>query len=213
MHPQSNQIIADNNAISIMTLLKNHTSTAHKQLENTRFLKRLFAVDYTTAEYTQLLSYFYSYFAAVEPLLFADLPTESHTYLQHRTKTHLLQQDLISLGVNPDALVVSHILPPLTTFAQKMGVLYVLEGSLLGGRIIGQHLKSHFGEHVLLPLNFYSCYGADLHLQWQNFSIFMGQSFNHQGDAVINEVIESATQTFVSLQQWIEYCSAQDEGN
>jgi len=210
MHSQSTPIIADNNAIGIMTLLKNHTAVAHKQLENVPFLKRLFASDYTTTEYTRLLSYFYSYFIAVEPLLFADLPHEYSPQLQHRTKTHLLRQDLVSLGVNVDSLPKSHLLPDLTTFAKKMGVLYVLEGSLLGGRIIGQHLKKHFGEDVCLPLNYYSCYGIDLHGQWQNFALFMGQCFDHQSDEIIHEVIDSANETFDSLQKWIEYRLAQE---
>ncbi len=209
MHSQSSSIIAENNDINIMTLLKNNTAIAHKQLENVPFFKRLFASDYTTTEYKHLLSSFYRYFAAVEPILFADLPPESHPHLLHRIKTHLLRQDLVSLDVNVEALAMSHILPPLTTFAQKMGVLYVLEGSQLGGRIISQHLKNHFGARTALPINFYSCYGTDLHLQWQGFSLYMGESFNHQNDAVIHEVIDSANATFASLQKWIEYCEAQ----
>jgi heme oxygenase len=94
-----------------------------------------------------------------------------------------------------------------------MGVLYVLEGSLLGGRIIGQHLTAHFGEQILLPLNFYSCYGADLYPQWQSFSLYMGQCFNQQSSEIINEVIDSANATFATMQQWIEYCSTQNNGN
>jgi heme oxygenase len=82
--------------------------------------------------------------------------------------------------------------------------LYVLEGSLLGGRVIGRHLKEHFGENIVLPLNFYRCYGADLIVQWQGFSLFMGECFNYQNDEVINEVIDSANVTFSSLQQWVE---------
>jgi heme oxygenase len=204
MHPQSTNSIADNNLINIMTLLKDNTSVAHKQLEKSPCFKRLFANDYKTSEYADLLSYFYGYYAAIEPLLFNDLPTEHQSDLQHRTKTHLLQQDLALLNVNTDSLPLCKAIPNLTTFAQKMGVLYVLEGSLLGGRIIGQHLKEHFGADVALPLNFYSGYGADLHLEWQKFSQFMGQYFNHQEKAIIDEVINSANATFSALQQWVE---------
>jgi hypothetical protein len=37
----------------------------------------------------------------------------------------------------------------------------------------------------------------------------MGESFNHQNDAVIHELIDSANATFANLQNWIEYCEAQ----
>jgi heme oxygenase len=210
MHSQGTNIIAENNAINMMTLLKENTATAHKQLEKTPCFKRLFASDYTISEYTQLLSFFYSYYAAIEALLFKDLPPEYHHTLQHRTKTHLLYQDLTTLNVDIDELPVCEILPSLSTFAKKMGALYVLEGSLLGGRVIGRHLTEHFGADTLLPLNFYSCYGTDLPIQWQGFSVFMGQCFNHQNNDVINEVVDSANATFATLQQWVESRLAQE---
>jgi heme oxygenase len=204
MHSHSTTIIADDNVINIMTLLKENTATAHKQLEKSSCFKRLFANDYSINEYAQLLSYFYGYYEAIEPILFNELPTEYYPNLQHRTKTHLLHQDLTSLNVNADALPVCEVIPSLITFAQKMGVLYVLEGSLLGGRVIGQHLTEHFDADALLPLNFYNGYGADLHLEWQKFSLFMGQCFNHQDKAITDEVIDSANATFATLQQWVE---------
>jgi heme oxygenase len=204
MHSQSISVVADNAVINIMALLKDNTATAHKQLEKSFCFKRLFANDYTMNEYAQLLSYFYRYYAATESLLFADLPSEYQSYLQHRRKTHLLSHDLNCLNVNPDSLPECKTLPRLTTFAKKMGALYVLEGSLLGGRVIGRHLQAHFGENTVLPLNFYSCYGADLIVQWQGFSLFMGECFNHQNDELINDVIDSANMTFSSLQQWVD---------
>jgi heme oxygenase (biliverdin-IX-beta and delta-forming) len=197
----------NHSVINIMTLLKTNTSTAHKKLEKSSCFKRLFADDYTMDEYALLLSYFYSFYNAIEPMIFNDLPSESLSHLQHRTKSHLLHQDVNFLGVNTNELAICKVLPNISTFTNKMGVLYVLEGSLLGGRVIGQHLKKHFGEDTLLPLNFYSCYGADLQTEWQNFALFMGQCFNHQPDNVINDVVDSANATFTALQQWIEDCS------
>jgi heme oxygenase len=187
-----------------MTLLKDNTANAHKQLEKSSCFKRLFASDYTTSEYARLLTYFYSFYNAIEPILFNDLSPVDHAHLQHRAKTHLLYQDLTAFNINVDKLPVCDVLPSLTTFAKKMGTLYVLEGSSLGGRVIGEHLKKHFSADAVLPLKFYTSYGADLHLEWQKFALFMGQCFNHQNDQIINEVVDSANATFIALQQWME---------
>ena len=194
-------------APNIMMRLKNDTGIAHKQLEKSACFKRLFADDYQISEYAQLLGYFYGYFSAIEPVLFTDLPQEYHSGLQYRTKIDLLRQDLAFLSTNADALPFCETLPELTSFAQKMGALYVLEGSLLGGRVIGRHLTSHFGADIVSALNFYHCYGENLDRQWRGFAEFMMHYFDNQNDQVINEVIEAANAAFTTLQQWVEYCS------
>jgi heme oxygenase len=193
---------------TVMSQLKSKTTPAHKQLELTPCLKRLFAGDYTIDEYASLLSYFYSYFNAIEPLLFDDIPAQYQSQLAHRRKIEFLQKDLLFLNVDINQLTACNILPPLDSFAKKMGAMYVLEGSLLGGRIIGQHLKNHFDTDMSPALNFYSCYGANLDTEWRNFATLMVQCFDSDNQALTNEVIESANATFLALQQWLEWCSA-----
>lgn len=203
---------ADNNHPNIMVRLKNDTQAAHQHLEKAPCFKRLFAKDYRLNEYTQLLSYFYGYFSGIEPLLFDNLPAELHSQLLYRRKTHLLQQDLNVLGINSAGnLPICEALPNLTTFAQKMGALYVLEGSLLGGRVIGRHLSQQLGDDVSSALNFYHCYGADLETQWRGFAVLMTQCFDSQPEAEINAVLASATATFATLGQWVAVCAAKEE--
>ena len=190
--------------MNIMMQLKTHTTDNHKQLEKSRFFKRLFASDYSVAEYANLIAYFYSYFNAIEKQIFADLPIEYHSYLEYRHKTPLLYQDLIALGVNTQELTRCEILPVLPTFAKKMGAFYVLEGSLLGGRVIARHLKNQLGTTIENALNFYSCYGEDLNTQWQTFGLFMGECFDNSPNEISNEIIAAANATFNSLQCWLE---------
>lgn len=192
-----------NNA-NIMTQLKTQTATAHKQLEKSACFKRIFAEDYSLNEYARLLSYFYSYFMAIEPLIFAELPNEYHGYLQHRRKIPFLIQDLTALHIDINTLASCNVLPPLTSIAQKMGAFYVLEGSLLGGRVISEHLKKQLGESVFSALNFYNCYGENLYPEWQKFNLLMCQRFDNQSNEVINELISNANATFATLQQWVE---------
>jgi len=208
MNTQLSSVIdTHENAPNIMMHLKNDTAAAHKNLEKSACFKRLFADDYTLSEYAQLLGFFYGYFSAIEPVLFADLPQQYHSDLQYRAKIQLLRQDLTFLDTNADELPLCETLPELTSSAQKMGALYVLEGSLLGGRVISRHLISHFGADIVSALNFYHCYGDNLDKQWRGFSAFMMHCFDKQNDKVINEVIDAANATFTTLQQWVELCS------
>jgi heme oxygenase (biliverdin-IX-beta and delta-forming) len=190
----------------VMSLLKTETTPAHKQLERTNCFVRLFDPSYALHEYKQLLCRFYGFFAAVEPLLFDGLTAEQSAVLGHKVKAHLLAMDLSILGMDESEqrnLPRCEELPRLSSFAQKMGVLYVLEGSTLGGRVISKRLKDHFGDTVLDKLNYYSCYGDNIGFEWKSFQIFMGSQFDDKADE-IPVVITAANDTFLALHQWLD---------
>ena len=177
-----------------------------KQLERTNSFVRLFDPSYALHEYKHLLCRFYGFFAAVEPLLFDNLTAEQSAVLGHKVKADLLAKDLSVLGMDEAELHnLPHCdeLPALISFAQKMGVPYVLEGSTLGGRVISKHLKEHFGDTVLDKLNYYSCYGDNIGFEWKSFQAFMGSQFDDKADE-IPAVIAAPNDTFLALHQWLD---------
>jgi heme oxygenase len=186
-----------------MMRLKNDTAKVHQQLEKSPCFKRLFASDYALAEYTDLLKGFYGYYAAIEPQLFNSLPVAYQGSLLHRKKIHLLQKDLHFLGCNTEDLAVCAVLPELLTFAQKLGAIYVLEGSTLGGRVIGRHLTRHFGEKITPALHFYNSYGANLDKEWHAFTALMLRYFDYQTELAKDAAAATARATFTSLEQWL----------
>jgi heme oxygenase (biliverdin-IX-beta and delta-forming) len=194
------------NKSSIMALLKSETSTAHRQLERNRSLSRLFQSDYSISEYQELIGKFYGYFSAIEPLIFNDLKIENSQVLRHRSKTPSLANDLALLEVNGSTLTSRSCcenLPLLDSFARRMGALYVLEGSTLGGRIISKHLKEHFGEAIKDKLNYYQSYGDNLMSEWAAFQQFMTDHFDGKTDE-ITEVVSAAIETFSCLDSWLQ---------
>jgi heme oxygenase len=209
MQAQTLSSIASPKPSAIMLRLKNDTLDSHKQLEKTSSLKRIFCNDFSIEEYADLTAFFFGFFSSIEPLIYNNLPTESDCVLQHRRKTALLQQDLINLGLDEQAIAclpVCKDVPSLNSFAQRMGALYVLEGSTLGGRMISKHLKNHFGDSILPVLNFYGCYGESSPVEWQNFSKFMSECFDNENTDTDKTVIDAAIETFSSLYQWLEAC-------
>jgi heme oxygenase (biliverdin-IX-beta and delta-forming) len=190
----------------VMSLLKTETANAHRQLERTSSFVRLFSPDYALPEYKQLLGLFYGFHVALEPLLFDGLSESHHSVLGHKVKTGLLAKDLATFGdTEAEIAKISRCdeLPQLSSFARQMGALYVLEGSVLGGRIISKRLKEHFGDDVLDKLNYYTCYGEHVGTEWKGFQSFMGDQFADESEQ-IPEVIAAANDTFMALHQWFD---------
>lgn len=188
-----------------MARLKTGTNDAHRFLEKSSCFKRLFASDYQVVEYSKLLSYFYGYFQGMESILFADLPAHYRSVLAYRAKTHLLSEDLKAFAIDESGLPVCHDLPEMQSLAQKLGCLYVLEGSMLGGQVIARHLKGHFGEGLpATALNFYQCYGANLMQEWQGFASFMNRYFETASEEDCVAAIHAANATFMALQTWVD---------
>jgi heme oxygenase (biliverdin-IX-beta and delta-forming) len=190
----------------VMALLRTETASAHKNLERTRHLERLFAPDYTMQEYQELIFRFYGFVSGIEPLIFGNLPESQKAILGHKTKAGLLEMDIAALDteeIAPEAIPRCGKLPQLPTFARQMGALYVMEGSTLGGRIITKRLKEHFGPAILGKLNYYDCYGESIGSEWKAFQTFMGNQFG-DGNDHINEVVSAANDTFLCLHQWLD---------
>ena len=86
--------------------------------------------------------------------------------LKERLKAPLLARDLAALPASPS-------LPPLavrlTGLPEALGALYVLEGSTLGGQVIGRHLRAR----GLTPARggaYFHAYGPETGAMWRAFS-------------------------------------------
>lgn len=67
---------------------------------------------------------------------------------QHRTRREVLEHDLRALGDNPAHVPTLSVDPPMDLPGQ-IGVLYVLEGSALGGRVIRADVLRRLGPSLV----------------------------------------------------------------
>lgn len=183
----------------LATQLKEKTAEVHSRLEGRL---DMFNRMQTLEDYKKLLVKFYQFYRPVEKLLHPHLQILA---LPGREKLHLLTRDLLQLGFTQkelDALPDSHELPELKTLSQAVGTLYVLEGSTLGGQVIARHLSSKL---QIIPENgglFFSGYQNKTMEMWLSFKDFL----NHYETSHIHEtpnVLESATNTFSTLEHWL----------
>lgn len=107
--------------------------------------------------------------------------------LDRRLKAPLLARDLAALPAAPRLSPSRVRLPGLP---EALGALYVLEGSTLGGRVIGRHLRGR----GLTPERggaYFHAYGPDTGAMWRSF----GEAMNGwEGDP--ERVIAGANLTF-----------------
>ncbi|SEL72732.1 heme oxygenase [Parapedobacter koreensis] len=143
--------------------IKATTMAAHLELEKIVVLK-LEAIR-SEVNYAGLLGYFYSYFSALEKAI---APFINETVLPdfaQRRKSERLKTDLVELGGSSESLPQPK-LPEISSTAQALGALYVMEGSIMGGSVIVQMLAKH---GICKGVSFFSGYGPETGKMWKAF--------------------------------------------
>lgn len=184
--------------------LKTETLSEHKEVEKALRFERSMA---SSENYKKLLQAFYAFYSPVESTLvsFSGELRSVGLDLDHRWKVPLLKKDLQTLGMSAeeiDQLDLCKKTPPLNTLAQALGVIYVLEGSTLGGQVITKMLK----EKKILPHEescFHNPYGKETMPMWLHFKSILNRSRQEDHDAIV----VSAKATFECMRGSLEMAS------
>jgi heme oxygenase len=194
---------------SLSDLLKIQTDGHHQSIETVKRFGRMFSPDYTLAEYTELLQKFYGFFKPLEATFQAHPDwvqglEVSSFILAERLRTPLLEKDLLALGLSSEQvaqLPVCKKLPELTSKAQMMGCLYVLEGSTLGGQGIAKKLSAALQLTPEKGLAFYTGHGPETMPKWKAFKGVLDSAFSVEDD--LASIAQTAGATFEALADWM----------
>ena len=176
----------------ILQALRLETRPAHDHLEQNTFNQQLTTGTITEATTAYFLGKMYGFLAPYEARL-----RQQHLgpewEIDTRQRAHLilddLQQPSSSLAICPD-------MPPLDTWPQLLGAMYVLEGSTLGGQVISRQLAK-----ANIPLRLYfSGYGEQTGPRWKAFCQLLTQEATPDNQAAI---VQSASLTFQKLDAWL----------
>jgi len=174
--------------------LRSATATAHAALE--RDLDWVARVA-TREGYRGLLARLHGFHVTWEPAIGAALADGD--FFDLRCRVPALAQDLTYLGLSSTGIEdLPQARPiPLPSPAAAMGALYVLEGSTLGGRVIGRHITATHG--LTGPgLAYYSGHGARTGAMWLAFRTRLD---TFEGDAA--QVVSAANGTFDAMRDWL----------
>lgn len=116
-------------------------------------------------------------------------------------KTAMIEADLRSLGSsdpeNEDLEGYS-----IDDVASALGAFYVIEGSTLGGRIIGRQLERSLGVTQADGAAFYHSYGDDRGPKWAAFKGVLDR-FGEEHPDKTDAVVEAASGTFDAMERWM----------
>jgi heme oxygenase (biliverdin-IX-beta and delta-forming) len=186
---------------SLMPYLKRKTADLHRDIEAAFPLLRS---ELSVQRYRDFLILMYSFYVPLERMF--DNFTGHGTAglcLKQRQKTDLLRADLKSLGMTALDIMgipVDSSLSGPCSLEELIGVLYVVEGSTLGGQVISRLLKKRLsltGDQ----LHFFDSYGDQTAEMWHRFGALAEQLID---PSRFENVLENSRSTFISMTRSIQ---------
>lgn len=184
---------------SLGVLLRNHTRKAHADIDQHPVLRPLVSSQITLAQYAQSLASLHALYSQMEPALGQRVSIGQREFAC-RSRKACLEADLQALGCAPmtDQAGLAWAKPQ--SPSEAVGVLYVLEGSALGGDMIyGRLCQALPGA----PMQFFANEKGLVQARWGQFQSFLRDIENvveHQ------RVIAGAERCFMALRQHLDLC-------
>ena len=182
-----------------MQQLRRETHAQHEAVEANRFNQALAAGTVTAADAAWFLSKLFGFVLPLEEGINQLAPLLDPAWeLASRRRAYLIPFDLEELlGYSALPLPLCPVRPPLATAAQALGVLYVLEGSTLGGQVIARQLEK---AGLDAARRYFTAYGALTGPRWQATCRLLAAAATPENEA---ELVGSATRTFHDLAVWL----------
>lgn len=186
---------------SLRRRLKELTAPFHMELESAPIAVRLASGTIGREEYGLYLERVAALHQTLEPLFAAMGEWKAYGIdpLQ-RTRIQLLNNDLYALG--KDIPLQREIQPldiPLN-FATAVGMMYVLEGSTMGGQVLTRKLSHIIGSDGVPCTRYFAAYGDDTMKLWGAFCQFLDR-FGTENPQLASQVILGACSMFLMIQK------------
>lgn len=179
----------------VMLVFRQGTKDLHAQIESESLFANLMTDSVSLPDYGKALQGLHRFYSEIEPLLLNGIEKfmPEQPYIPRQ---YLLERDLAHLR-----FAINRVLPnlrkPLTSVAETLGVLYVVEGSTLGGQIISRHLRVKLGADVRDALAFYTLGGNLDATHWTQLKENFRKNLIDQSE--IEEGINTARGIFLKM--------------
>lgn len=186
----------------LLEQLRKQTRPAHVALENQSLLKRLVSSQLNEAEYGQLLQAMLAFYQSLEtnliPATTALLRRHPDPHYRYLPRSPLLEADCRVLGL---ACCGCAYFPTESRLdadpAYLLGVLYVIEGSSQGGRLIARHLLDRFGMTADTGASYFHIHRWDH--SWAAFRRWLSGELEYCYRDDTKSIIAGANMTFSAL--------------
>ena len=190
---------------SVVAALRDATAPIHRRLD--RGLGYLLSPALTSERYRNLLEAFLGFYAPLEQRLHcADAGAdEPMTRWTSTLRTPLIRQDLDRLAERDRSsrdvlpVVAEALLPRVSRPAHVLGVLYVVEGAALGGRVIAPAVAKTLALEPPSGCSFFHGSGADTTRRWRELVALL----ESQPTLERPSIVDAARDCFVGLETWL----------
>ena len=168
--------------------IKEATKSAHLNLEKI-VIQHLKGIK-NDEDYSNFLTKFYTYFSHVERTVSPYITNQLLPDLAERRNSSYLKNDIQALG---SAVIEASVpeVPNISNVVEALGALYVMEGSIMGGKIIIQMLEK---LGVTKGILFFSGYGPETGQKWAAFTKVMNEEAKTEESEQL--AINTANETF-----------------
>ncbi|WP_010522658.1 biliverdin-producing heme oxygenase [Aquimarina agarivorans] len=183
--------------MTIFDHLKLATKTQHQSVEKVLIgeLKNL----QNAKDYANLLHRLYAFYAPVEAQLQNIINENFMPDIKLRQHMHRILQDLSILGYPIKPIDCNETLQ-ITTPSYGLGVLYVIEGSTLGGQIISAMLIKQLNLNDATAISYFSSYKDQTLPMWKQLK---SEVLASQEELNEHQIVSGAKDTFDMLRQWL----------
>ena len=182
---------------AVLAILKNSTKHLHDELEQVSFAREIMSKKLSINQYHELLRKNHTIYKQIEPQLNSALLNIGKLFPQnfHSSRLSHLKKDLTYFPHQKNKNNTQHtfILNEKST-AAWLGVLYVLEGSRLGGNVIVKALKNNPHLKSIPEFHFYQQENINIRNRWMAFRNAAKQEI--QSDQEVELAVTAANQTF-----------------
>lgn len=155
-------------AEQFLALLRSETAASHKSLERLPVSESILSPTVNKESYANYLSLMYDIIADTEASIFPVVRGVVPD-LGQRSKKQAIACDLINLGVKKSESKIVFVESGNMSTAFALGILYVIEGSSLGGRFILNHISAALGFDAENGARYFAGYGNKTGQMWKNF--------------------------------------------
>lgn len=182
-------LIEDSNTAELLALLRSSTREAHFRIDHHPLLTPLLRPNLSLSHYGVVLGTLFDLYLTLQPDIAAAVSQFAGDY-DTADRLAWLGSDLAYLAAHGCAVPTGlTALPPapITSPADLIGTLYVVEGSALGGQAIARHLQASLGVDAKAGAKFFNGRGEETALYWgrfQQFAAALCPPENHAAAAV-----------------------------
>lgn len=174
--------------------LKQNTAEYHNAAEKLFNSEKIFNKTFTLEDYKKIIHTNYLMLLHSEDKIFNSLHDKfgDKLQLEQRVKLPLIEKDLESLALENQK--TSQRLE-VNNEHEALGMMYVIEGSTLGGNVIAKQLSKTEGFDEV-TFNFFGCYQENTGPMWKNFKEVLDTEVSEEN---YNEVLSGAKKLYTFL--------------